>query len=191
MTLVSPQMELDYIESAHQRVAADTELLEKRATVTILAGQSSVALDPEVISVSSVFNGSQPLTLIPTVEYMRLVTGANVAISDPPLRAFFVIVSRTLYVWPLVSGTDVTLTLFYTYRPAAITDASTLELVGNAKRLVERLTSAYILYDDGQPEVGQQELISYQNDAKRLAKRNRGAWGSGGALQLAGRRRPG
>ncbi len=188
---LTTQIEVDYMQAACQRVAADTMLLEKRAVVTIPVGETSVTLPAEVISVEAVFNGNQPLTLIPTVEYMRLATGANVAISEAPLRAFFVIVARTLYVWPTVSGESVDLTLFYKYRPADISSTATFEFVGNAKRLIERLASAYVLFDDGQPELGQAELVSYQTDAKRLSHRSRASWGTGGALQLAGRRRAG
>ena len=186
---LTTQIEVDYMQAACQRVAADTMLLEKRAVVTIPVGETSVTLPAEVISISAVFNGNQPLTLLPTVEYMRLTTGSPITISDQPLRAFFVVVSRTLYIWPTVSGESVDLTLFYTYRPADITSTSTFEFVGYAKRLIERLTSAYILFDDGQPELGQQELVAYQTDAKRVARRNRGAQGGGGRLQVAGRRR--
>jgi len=53
------------------------------------------------------------------------------------------------------------------------------------------LTSAYVLFDDGQPELGQGELAGYQKDAQRLKHRNDAAWGGGGQLHLAGRRRAG
>lgn len=186
--LFTGQSEIDYVQAAQQRAAADTGLLEKRATVTVLAGDTSVVLPDEVLQIEAVYNGATALQLIPTVEYMRLATGTPITISDTPLYNYFVVVARTLYVWPS-SGQDIELTLYYSFRPAAITSSSTFELTGSAKRLVERLASAYMLFDDGQPELGQQELVAYQTDAKRLAKRNRSAWGGGGSLALAGRRR--
>ncbi len=188
MTIVITQETIDYINAAQQRVASDTGLLQKRATVTIPAGTASVALPAEVVEVQGVFSGDSAVSVIPVIDYMRLATGDATTISDISTNTFFIVISRTLYIWPTgASATD--LSVYYTYRPAAVTSETNLELSGGAKRLVERLASAYILFDDGQPELGQTELGSYQKDATRLAKRNRGAQGGGGQFRIVGRRR--
>lgn len=188
MTTITEQVELDYMQAAQKRVAADTTLLEKRADVTVMLGATSVTLPVEVLELEAVYIGSNACTLIPTVEYLRIVTGSPILASDTPTSTFYVVIGRDLHIWPAPAA-GVTLTLFYTYRPADITSTGSFEFVGYAKRLIERLTTAYMLFDDGQPELGQQELVLYQKDAQRLKRRNAAAQGTGGQLSLAGRRR--
>ena len=116
---------------------------------------------------------------------MRLVTGAVLSGSE----LAFASVGRTLYLYP-TSATAATLTAFYSYRPATIDTGSTFELLGTAERLIERLVSAYVLMDDGQPELSQAELAAYMIDAGRVKRRDRRSIGHGHSLLLAGRRRP-
>ena len=188
MTVVVTQDSIDHINAAQIRTAADTGLLQKRATVTVPAGSPSVALPAELVEIQGVFSGTDELRCIPTVDYMRLVTGTSTQLTGGTLNTSFIVVSHSLYVWP-TPAVDLDLSVYYTYRPALVTDQSTLELQGGAERLIERLASAYLLLDDGQPELGQTELGNYQKDATRLAKRNRAAQGGGGQFRLVGRPR--
>ena len=187
MTVVT-QNSIDHINAAQIRAAADTGLLQKRATVTIPAGSPSAVLPAELVEIQGVFIGSDELRCIPTVDYMRLTTGTDTILTGGTLNTSFIVASHSIYVWP-TPGADLDLSVYYTYRPAIVDDQSTLELQGTAKRLVERLASAYLLLDDGQPELGQTELGSYEKDANRLAKRNRAAQGGGGQFRLVGRPR--
>lgn len=187
MTTIATQETIDHINAAQQRVASDTGLLQKRATITVPAGSASVTLPAEVIEIQAVFSGANEVPVIPVVDYMRLVTGNDATtIQDLTTNTFFIVVSRSLYIWP-TSAAATSLTAYYTYRPEQMTSETSLELQGGAKRLVERLSSAYFLFDDGQPELGQTELASYQKDATRLSKRNRAALGGGGQFRILGR----
>lgn len=190
--MISTQNELDYINAALKRVSSDTRLLEKKTTLTLPASTDFLpylTLPSEVVRLEAVYNGTSALQLIPTAEYMRLATGATSTTSNATTDMVCVIVGRRLYVWPGVS-VAVPLTAIYSYRTADIDSSSTFELTGVAERLVERLSSAYALMDDGQPELAQTELQAYQIDSTRLRHRNRRAEGRGGVVRLAGRRRP-
>ena len=185
--MITTQTELDYMQAAYQRAAADIRALEKKTTLTLSAGAASLTLPAEVVRIEAIFNGTGAVSQIPTVEYMRLASGSTVTLSDSTGQ-FFCVIARTVYFWPTV-GVDTPLTFFYSYRPADLDSSASFALVGPAKRLLERLASGYSLLDDGQPELAQAELLSYQKDAKRLRSRLRGGEGTGGQLQLAGRRR--
>jgi hypothetical protein len=184
--MITDQTELDYIQAAQLRVAADTRVLKKKATLTAAAGATTIALPDEVIRLEGLYNGSHALMPVGTSDYMVIVTGGGAGWS--PAIVCFTVVGRTLNIFPAFSvATD--LTAFYSYRPATIDSGATLELSGRAERLVERLASAYALLDDGQPEVGQSELAAYLTDAGRLRREDRRMPGYGGVVELAGRPR--
>lgn len=185
MTQITTQSEVDYIQSAQYRVASDTRVLKKKAPLTLLAGATSLTLPAEVIRLEGLFNGSDPVVPVRVVEYLQTVS-ASVAGWSGDLMIFAVI-GRSVYLHPTPSA-DLTLTAYYSYRPAAITSASSLELSGQAERLVERLAGAYLLVDDGQPELGQEELAAYYKDAGRLRHQTRRSEGMGGRISLSGRR---
>lgn len=176
---ISTQAEIDYMEAAQQRVAADTRLLVKTATITVTAGVSVLA--DEVIRLEALYDGSTPLGVIPVTDYMRITTGQPSA----DQASVFCVVGRTVYVYPAASTT---LTAYYSYRPPALESSASFALSGPAERLIERLAAAYVLMDDGQPELAQAELTSYATDAARLRRRSRRTDGRGGVLRVPGRR---
>ena len=183
--MITTQIELDYVQAANQRVSSDTLVLTKKTTLNLAADASTLALPPELIRLEALYIGSKTVPEVSAVDYMRLVTGAVLNGSE----LAFATVGRTLYVYP-TSAQAVELTVFYSYRPAPIDSGSTFELTGVAERLVERLVSAYVLMDDGQPELSQAELAAYMIDAGRVKRRDRRREGHGHSLLLAGRRRP-
>lgn len=187
MTVITTQIELDYMQAANQRVAADSQILQKRATLTLAAGSVTVGLPAEVVRLEALYQDTTPIDPIGVVEYMRLASGADAEIVESNAR--FALIGRTLYLWPGAPSSDTALTAIYSYRPATIDSGSTFELTGSAERLIERLVSSQVLIDDGQPELGQQELASYQVDLARLKRKTRRAEGGGRILRLAGKRR--
>lgn len=191
--MITSQAELDYIQAAHYRVAADSQLLEKRAFLTLPAGQTTIALPIELVNLEAVYapgpaaTNQNQVAPVPITEYLKIITGNSGTLGTSQM--IFCIVGRTLYLWPS-SSTDVSLLVYYSYKPGPIDSSSMLALSGQAERLVERLASAYALLDDGQPELGQAELGAYYKDLGRVKHQNRRSEGMGGQLSLAGRRRP-
>ncbi len=191
MSATSDQLELDYAQAAQYRVTADTLVLEKQTTLLVPAESESVPLPDEVIRISAMFTdaGNEVLPAT-TMDYLLMRTGGN----PPPVTSFFlnrtifVVIGRTLYVWP-APPVDTTFTVIYSYRSTVITSASPLEVSGIAARLVGRLAEAYALFDDGQPELAQAELGAYIKDAARVKRLHRRSEGRGSMLLLAGRRR--
>jgi hypothetical protein len=180
MSQTSDQQELDYTQAAQYRVAADTLALVKQATLTAPAGAASVTLPSDVLRLLAVATSDGSL-LNPTTIREFLSIKTLEATEQGPSNSLFVVVGRDLMLWP-TPGTDLTLTITYSYRPAAITSASTLEVTGLGARLVERLAASYSLLDDGQPELAQSELGDYQKDASRLKRIERRREGQGGRI---------
>lgn len=186
MAIVITQESIDYINQANKRVAADTRILKKRVSSTQTASVSSVALDAEVVRIEAVYVGSTKLQLIGIPTYLETISQSETTMTANTLS--YTVIGRTLYFWPSLSVGDV-LTLIYSYRPSDITSTTTFTLTGMAERLVERLSSAYFLLDDGQPELAQRELSDYLTDMTRLKRRDGRREGDGGLLPNAKRRR--
>jgi hypothetical protein len=184
--MITNQTEVDYINSAQLRVAADTRVLKKKATLSVPAGSTTLALPIEVIRLEGLYNGTDPLVQVTISDYLGVVTQDITSFSLDVV--VFCVVGRTLYLFPSFTAAT-SLTAFYSYRPATIDSGSTLELTGQAERLVERLASAYALLDDGQPEVAQSELAAYLTDAGRLRRQEVRSEGGNGMVNLVGRQR--
>ena len=181
MTIALTQESIDHIEAAQQRVAAETRILVKRATLTITG--SSVALPDELVRIEGIYDGTQPLTQFGVPDYLGIVSGSVVDPTDDTDFGFLII-GRTLYVWPAPTKPK-DLTVIYSYRPSSVSSDTALTLTGVAERLVERVASAYQLLDDGQPELGQQELSDYVDAAKQLRRRDRGGTGPRSRLAIS------
>lgn len=190
MTLTVTTETIDYINAAQIRVAADSGLLEKKDTLTLVGGEDSLLLPDEVVKIRALYANGVALTEVSPVTYMRLVTGSPITVTNTQLVSNFANIGRSLYFWPTHGPDDITLTAIYTYRPEPIDSDSTLELTGMGEHLVEQLSGAYFLLDDGQPELAGGELANYFSQVNRLRGRQDRRIGGSGVLRQAGRRRP-
>lgn len=184
--MITTQVELDYANAAQQRVCADTRVLKKKATFTLNAGANTISLPEEVLRIEALSVGGVLVEPIGRVDYMRLASGAQTVGSGTQL--FFCVIGRTLYFYPANTAAQRTLDTIYSYRAAPMDSNTQFELVGSAERLIERVASAYVLLDDGQPELGQQELSAYMADAVKLRHRQRRGTGTGNRMRIAGYR---
>lgn len=161
---MSLQLDIDYMNEAQYRVAADTLCLEKQATLTIPAGETNVSLPDDVITIRSLVQGTTLLNEITTRDIVTLQSAVSlVDVSD---RTSYALVGRTLHVTPAPSQ-PLVLSIIYTARPAPYQSNHDLETLGESKVLVERLVAAMRLQDDGQPERAASELYGYSKDARR------------------------
>ena len=59
--MITTQIELDYMQAANQRVAADTLLLKKKTALTWSANTETIALPPETIRLEALYIGSKAI----------------------------------------------------------------------------------------------------------------------------------
>lgn len=181
--VVATQEQIDYINAANKRIACETLLLETSDSPTWTAGSYTVAMPDNLIRYYSVYQGTTALQEVSAVDYLRVRSGGAITTT----RTVYCAIGRTFYLYPAATATT-TITVHYAYRPDDLDATSTLELTGYAERLVERMAGAYLLLDDGQPELAQTELVSLAEDTLKLRRRHRRSHGHGSIMRTNKRR---
>jgi hypothetical protein len=186
--LIVTQHELDYMNAAQKRLTAELRSLETRSTITVAANSRTAKLPDDVVRLEGLFYQAKPLRRMTNQQLLQLLDddGSGTSITD---LLMYAIVGRTLYLWPVPTAT-IALTAFYSRRAADANSGSTFEVSAEAERVLERLTAAYRLMDDGQPELAQAELAGYAQDVARLRNRYTTQHGTNESMRLPGRRRP-
>lgn len=181
------QQQVDYTNDCQQRVSAQTGVLETSAPLTVPAGTAGVQLPDEVVALYAVASGADELPRLSAVDYLRY-RSASLSLANV---VAWTLIGRTLYLLPNPSAATV-LTLIYAKRSATIDSGSSLEVVGEYARVVERLVGSYALLDDGQPELAARALADYDADLQRLRLRavRRGTGLGSTRIRLPGRLRP-
>lgn len=165
----SAQDAVDYINEAQMRVCGDTRLLIKRGTLTITSGTATYTLPSDVIDLRSVQDVTgQEVGFIRILDLLALQSGA----AGPTQQSGYYTISNTIGFWPTPTA-DATITIFYEARPAPFQSDSSIELTGDAERLVDRLVAQMKLADDGQPELAAAEFSFYQVEMNRVRARPR------------------
>ena len=158
--------ESDRFVEAETRVAVDTLVFEKKATLDVDV-DGFATLPSDLIYLEGLYSETTPLDPLLLEDYLAFLSGPGMSgyIGD----SAYTILGRQLRVIPTGART---LTLFYWARPPE-TDGVTFTLSGPALSLVRHLKLAYQELDRGEPEVGAMEIAQYELDARRVRRRSR------------------
>jgi hypothetical protein len=163
---VDTQRLVDYTNDCQKRVTAQTGILGTALTVTVPSGTGGLLLPTNLVQLYSVKSGVDEVPAIAARDYVRSVSlGSSV-----PATQCHAVIGRTLYLLPSPS-VDTDVTLIYAKRSDDIDSGTQLEVSGEYERACERLVGAYILLDDGQPELAARSLADYDADIARLRLR--------------------
>jgi hypothetical protein len=164
---VLQQDALDYSNEAQYRICADTRVLRKKRTLTLIAGVQTYRLAEDVLVVLAVLHGQDvPLPFLTPDEAMKALTNP----STFGALSYYTIGEDIGFV--PVPAEAATLTLYYEARPAPLTSDSAFELQGDYELLIDRLVQAMKLADDGQPELAAEEQSYYDLELIRLRRRD-------------------
>ena len=171
---LSSQDQVDYVNVAQQRVAADTLALETKTTLDLTADVYVYELPADLVELEGIYNDAIPLDDLTMDELMTTLSGVGASNYLGPQG--YAIVGRSLYVLPIPAGAD-TLTIVYYQRPPPFTSEDDLSVDGSEMELVEALFDGYVAFDRGETEVGSSIMGRYMADAQRVRAINRGPAG--------------
>ena len=141
-------MLVDWINDGVRECAIDNNLLQKRASQTVISGTSTVTMPTDILKMHSVLvNGSQ-VPLLTLEEFKIRVDDSNDSTGVPTLTYSW---ANTLNLWP-EPDTNVEVTLDYIYDPAEVTtddlDVTPALPVGYHARLVDYCLAQVAQQDD-------------------------------------------
>lgn len=167
MTVAINQDALDYSNDAQIRVSADTRLLRKRGTISVVAGVQSYTVPDDVIEILAVYDGQTSIPPIIADDALELIS-ADGATSTQGLVCY-ALETRKLGFLPTPTE-DFTADILYIARTEALTSDDEFELEGSFETLIEHLTLSTRLDDDGQPELATYEYQFYLAEVARLRR---------------------
>lgn len=163
-------LQLDNYDRAQAKVAADTGVLLRQASVAYTPGAQTVSLPPDAVRVLGVSQAGQRVPTVSEEEAMRALSGGTM-----PVSTMTFIIGRSIGLLPS-PALATTLDLIYEARPSDLTSTgslATFQLEGDYALAVKRLAKSWELGDDGQPERAGAELAFYQTEMPRLRRRHR------------------
>jgi hypothetical protein len=168
VTFIS-QDALDYSNDAQMRVAVDTRSLQRRITLTLVAGTAEYELDDTVVSVLSVLDSAgDPIAPLQADDALTLISGGDNT-GAVTITGYYMLEPGTIGFYPAPDTAD-TVQLYYYARPDELTSASAFEISGDAEALIERLVLAMRMDDDGQLEWAAYQESLYESEASRLRR---------------------
>lgn len=143
---MSTQSQINYVDDAQRRVAADTLCYQKKQEI-IIPTTGIALLDPEVIRIEGLYDGAEQYAQASTDDLLSFLSGSQQA---SHATRIYSLVGRSLYVWPAPT-TSLRLTAIYKARPPIADSDQALTLSGQFEHLVDHLAQAMILLDSVRP----------------------------------------